>query len=86
MGNMSEPVVDRRLPSDVVKEAERYRKLRTALEKSISAGIEAKTEKLYNEQPKQGEEFRLYLFTSDIKHQKEFFGKTLDEVIDLLPV
>jgi hypothetical protein len=77
---------DRRVPAEVAKNAERYLKLRSLVDHSLSAGIEVNTEKLNGVDPKPGEECRIYMFHADIKHQKEFFGKTLDEVIDLLPV
>ena len=76
--------VDRRLPAEIVKDAERYRKLRALAEGSISAGLEVKTERLNQAQPKQGEEVRLYAYKADISHINEVHGRTLDEVVDAM--
>lgn len=77
---------DRRMPADVIKDAERYRKIRSLAENSISAGLEIKTERLNQVIPKSGEEVRLYVYKADISHIKEVHGKTLDEVVDTMTV
>lgn len=75
---------DRRLPAEIIKDAERYRKIRTLAENSISAGLEIKTERLNHATPKEGEEIRLYVYQADISHIKEVHGKSLDEVVDAM--
>ena len=76
--------VDRRINAEVIKDAERYRKLCILVEGAISAGLEVKSERLYKANPKQGEEVRLYLYKADISHIKETHGSSLDEVIDAM--
>lgn len=75
---------DRRLPAEIIKDAERYRKICALAENSISAGLEIKTERLNQAAPKPGEEVRLYVYKADISHIKEVYGKSLDEVVDAM--
>jgi hypothetical protein len=64
------------------KDAARYRFLRDLLHKSVGAGVEVNDERLVYEEPKPGEEVRLYWYPDTPVGFYESKAATLDEAID----
>lgn len=74
---------DRRVPADILADANAFRKLKALAAQNMSVTLEIKTERLYGVDPKPGEEVRI-AYNADATHQKEVFGRTLDEAVKVL--
>lgn len=68
--------------NDVFKDAERYRWLRDTFSKAVAGALHVNDERLYYEQPPEGQEVRLQWYPDTPVGFYLVHGSTLDEAID----